>query len=180
MLLTGCREEEGITHYKVPPLAQPRDEVPEPDAKVRLLAAIIPQGEQAWFFKLVGPVAAVGEQEQAFDAFIRSVRFTGDAKKPVAWQVPAGWREEPGKMMRYATFRMGPAETPLELSVLVASGSLIDNVNRWRKLDLGLADLPRGQLGKVVREVKTEAGTVQRVDMNGPGGKGGMKPPFAP
>lgn len=182
LLLAGCREEEGIKAYTQhrplkPPGIEPAPQA-QPEAKVRLLAAILPQGDQAWFFKLAGPIPAVAEQEVKFDEFLRSIRFPGNKK--IAWQLPEGWREEPGKGMRYATLRMGPADAPLELSVSLASGSLVDNVNRWRRLDVGLPDLKKGELGKVVREVKTEAGVLQRVDMSGPGGKGGMKPPFAP
>ena len=41
----------------------------------RTLAVSIPHGEQTWFFKLTGPASLVAEQKQAFDGFLKSVRF---------------------------------------------------------------------------------------------------------
>jgi hypothetical protein len=182
MLLASCPNGEEITTHRVPRPAQAPVEVPKHEVKVRLLAAIVPQDARAWFFKLVGPVDAVTAQEKTFDEFIRTIRLSDDAKKPITWKLPEGWREEPGKGMRYATLRLGTADAPLELSVLDASGTLLANVNRWRDMDVGLPHLPESRLGTVTRQLKTEDGdTVYRVDMSGPGGKGGMmKPPFAP
>src|SRR5687767_7809975 len=47
------------------------------DAKqpTRMLAVIVPEGEQAWSFSLKGDPAKVAAQEANFDAFIASVRF---------------------------------------------------------------------------------------------------------
>ena len=36
---------------------------------------MIQDGEQAWFFKLVGPSAGVAQQLPAFDEFLKSVSF---------------------------------------------------------------------------------------------------------
>ncbi len=40
----------------------------------RILAAMIPVGEKVWFFKLMGPEAAVGGNKPAFLEFLRTVR----------------------------------------------------------------------------------------------------------
>jgi hypothetical protein len=41
----------------------------------RTLGVILPRGGQTWFFKMVGPAELVGQQQQAFERFVRSVRF---------------------------------------------------------------------------------------------------------
>lgn len=41
----------------------------------RILAAVVKQGEQTWFFKLDGPSSLVTAQKPAFDGFLKSVRF---------------------------------------------------------------------------------------------------------
>jgi hypothetical protein len=45
------------------------------DGKQRLLAVMVPRGKRVWFFKMVGPAAAVAQQKTAFDTFVQSVRF---------------------------------------------------------------------------------------------------------
>ena len=75
----------------------PHDRRASSDGPVRLLAAIFPRPDETWFFKLSGPVKAVDDQEKTFQGFIRSVRFSDRAEKPVTWEVPPGWRQEPGR-----------------------------------------------------------------------------------
>jgi hypothetical protein len=40
----------------------------------RLLGAIVPFGEGTWFFKMLGPAAAVAEQKAAFLGFLKTVK----------------------------------------------------------------------------------------------------------
>ena len=49
----------------------------EPNPK-RVRVAMIYDGEQVWFFKLVGPASAVAQQQPAFDSFLKSVKFGGN------------------------------------------------------------------------------------------------------
>ena len=44
-------------------------------AEKRILGAISSHSGQTWFYKLAGPVSLVGDQEAAFESFIRSIRF---------------------------------------------------------------------------------------------------------
>jgi hypothetical protein len=176
VLPAGCQEEEGITRRVVPtPKAVPQEVKAEANLKVRLLAAIVPDRNDSWFFKLLGPVGTVGEKQKAFEDFLQTVRLTNDANKPITWTLPAGWKQEPGNQFRYATLRLGPDEAAPEVSVSRASGSLLDNVNRWRRLDLDLPPLLPAQLDQVTRKVKVNDAEATLVDMSGPGtGKAGM------
>jgi hypothetical protein len=171
-LLLGCQEET-VSRYSVPkPEKFEEEPPPEEKPRVRLLVAVFSQGDFTWFFKLVGPVAQVGEHEKAFDEFVRSLRFSNQPNQPVAWKLPAGWREEPGNAIRFATFKLGPKDAPLELTVFRfpgKGGSTLDNVNRWRKLDLGLKPVNDAQMAKVTRELKAEGAAGTLVDMSGPG-----------
>jgi hypothetical protein len=123
LLLLGCQQDE-IRSYRVS----------KPEG-TRLVAAIIPHGDQTWFFKLVGPVSQIDEQKEAFDQFLRSVRFNDQGERPISWTIPASWRPGPQAEMRYATFYLGPQESPLELTVSKFGGvvgSVLANINRWR------------------------------------------------
>ena len=55
---------------------------------MRLLGAIVPHGERTWFFKLLGPAPAVGEQKETFDRFLASVQFPDKGERPITWTVP--------------------------------------------------------------------------------------------
>ena len=185
LALVGCQNQDEIRHYQVP------------HAELRLLAAMVPHGDNAWFFKVLGPAPAVEEQKDRFDRFMRSVRFTGDKERPLTWTVPEGWHQEaketkvqqvPG-LERYATFRLPCKERELELSVVLMkqqgkTGSVLENVKRWRMQFLGLPAVNEEELSKVTTTLKIGDSSATLVDMTGPGPRAGMgqpmKPPVAP
>ena len=49
-------------------------DVPDKPA-TRIRVVMVKRADQTWFFKLMGPEKLVGEQAEAFDGFIKSVRF---------------------------------------------------------------------------------------------------------
>ncbi len=58
--------------------------------------------------------------------------------RPITWQAPAGWQIQPasGSATRFATFLIGPADDPIDLTVVALpatnmSRSVLANVNRW-------------------------------------------------
>lgn len=132
----GCRKRDPIAHYKAPK-----------EPTWRMVAAIVPSGEQTWFFKAVGPGRALAEKKQEFDRFLASVRFV-DGKPE--WTLPEGWREEKAGGERVATFKFGKADAPLELAVTKlegAGGGVLANVNRWRG-QLGLQPIEESDLSR--------------------------------
>ncbi len=163
-LTLGCQHDE-IAEYQVA----------KPEPTVRLLGAILPHEADVWYFKLTGPIPAVTEQKDAFDRFVHSVSFPGDAGKPVKWNVPEGWKEQAGPEPRYATFKIDAKDGPLELTVTRfdkqgKAADVLENVNRWRKLDLGLpAPVPAEDLPGLIREENVAGATATFVDATGPG-----------
>ncbi len=151
--LAGCRPEEEVRTYRI---AKPADapsaasETPQPIAPEtaakppsgeptdRMIGSIVPGPSQAWFFKAVGPKAAIDDAADAVTAFLASVRFDGDKPK---WETPEGWTEEEAGGMRLATLKV-PAEEgteSIEMSVIGLplvgdwDAQVLDNANRWRK-----------------------------------------------
>ncbi|HSI87199.1 MAG TPA: hypothetical protein VK970_25650 [Candidatus Methylacidiphilales bacterium] len=60
---------------------------------------------------------------------------TGAAVKKPAWKVPPGWEEKEAKPPRIATFIIGSAAGPIEISVTSFPGDVggkLANINRWR------------------------------------------------
>ncbi len=155
----------------VPPMVAPS---PAPAAgKTRLLAAILPQADRTWFLKLLGPADSVAEQADAFDRFLRSVRFTGNENEPMQWTVPEGWKQLPGAGERLATFQVPGKDRPLELAITSFPGkvgTLAANVNRWRG-QLGLPPVSdETELSKITKELEVNGVKATVVDMTGPGG----------
>jgi hypothetical protein len=159
LLSSGC-EKESIAHYQVPK---------ETRSPQRLLAAIVPHGEQTWFFKLLGTQETVSEHEKEFEQFLESVHF-GDRGKP-GWTLPEGWRQvpsPPGKEIdRYATLQLGLKDKPLEVLVTPLgrnAGDLLENVNRWRG-QMGLLRVAEDGLGKMTRVIKVGGQAAILVDI---------------
>lgn len=171
--LTGCQNEE-IGRYTVP---KPPT-VAEPEAKVRLLAVIVPSKTKTWFFKFTGATPLVKEHEADFRKLVQSVRLDDNSEeKPITWTLPEGWSfERSTRPLRYGTFTIGKGDKAPEvlLSALGREfGSELDNVNRWRK-EIGLKPATQAELPKMIKVDEVGGVRVVFVDLNGPGGTGGM------
>lgn len=181
--LAGCTGEDPVLVEKVPkdpPPRTPRVEVPTD----RMLAAVVPHGDTAWFFKLTGPEAAVAAKSDAFRGFVKSVRFDGNRPR---WTLPEGWKERAGNAMRLATLEVA-GDPPLEIAVSSLPYQkadhdqyLLTNLNRWRG-QMGLlpweADEFRAAGNDEASEVGLADGTKATVvDFLGIFESGGMTPP---
>ena len=201
--LSGCGPEEEIQQYRV---SKPhvvfesnhvdRDATPgaaaSPAARgeavpTRTLAALVPHGEQTWFFKLTGPDKAVAAREADFRKLVGSVRFSGPQARP-EWTVPEGWTQASGGgEMRFATLQTKSDGESLEATVIPlpsAEGDfdeyVLANINRWRNQlgleAIGANDLPENTTRIALPEGNGEA---TLVNLAGEAAQGGG-PPFAP
>jgi hypothetical protein len=175
-VLAGCQPADEIRHYRV---SKPETR-PEPEPKVRLLAGIFRHQDKTWFFKFMGPAADVKEHQAEYDRFIHSVRISDQEGKPLSWSLPDGWTHEAGKNpLRFATFRFGSKERPLELTVTSLdgeAGSLMANLNRWRG-QIGLKPIAEENIKKIARAENINGVDAILVEMSGPGGASkGMGP----
>ncbi len=183
----GCQQSDQIHSYDAPkevapPVAAKALPVEVGEPTDRMLVGILPDGGRAWFFKVVGPIAAIAENEKSINDFLTSVRLAPQQAKP-EWKLPEGWSEQPGNAMRAATVVIPTKEKPLELTVTTlpwtgAAPDLLSNVNRWRgQLQLGPA--APDSLGDTVRELAAGDVKMTIVDLRGQFKAGGMTPPFA-
>jgi hypothetical protein len=194
--LFGCEAKEEIRSYSVAKAAQTEataatdqpastNSAPHSDASSeahdRMLVAILPAGDRATFFKVVGPVAAVEKSKAEIDAFFASLN-TADDGRPI-WKAPSGWKEDAGTGMRMATLWVPSDGKPLEMSVnaLPWSGTeadLVTNVNRWRG-QMQLQPIGPKQLKDAISEIKAGDATITLVDLRGRSAGAGMMAPFA-
>ena len=192
--LTGCSEEEEIRRYQVdkphvlqkinPGAAREDGQAATPAVPGRMLAAMVPHGEKAWFFKLVGPVEAVDKHASAFGALLSSIRFPAGADANPQWTTPEGWQQLPGNQMRFATLQIPASPEPLEVTISAlpfqeGDEYVVENINRWR----GQMQLPRiskEELAETTKQIEVEGHTVTVVDLKGQYSAGsGMQAPFA-
>ena len=179
--LLGCEKDE-IRHYQATRLEIPPDAAPAAPTPTRMITAIFPHKDRTWFFKLTGAPEEVERHKEEFEHFIQSVRFTTKGDPPITYTVPQGWQRGQGDALRFATFRFGSKEKPLEVSITPLgreAGSLLDNVNRWRK-QLELKPIDEAELSKEIREINVDEIKVTMVDLTGMMAvKGPMNAPFA-
>jgi hypothetical protein len=188
-MAAGCRPQEQISRYTVPkPHLVDPTLVSTPAAAVpqQTLGAITSVGKTGWFFKLTGDPAVVGEQKDAFVEFVKSLQFAGEPEPQPKWMLPAGWTEQPGSGLRFATINIPASPKPLELTVIplpkTEDGAFVlSNVNRWRD-QLGLAAINAEGLKSNTEEIKVGEQVVTLVDIRGEStgsGMGGAAAPFA-
>lgn len=176
----GCGPADNVRSYAVPKTTEPRPNPPaapavEPtgaDAKdgagYRILGAMFPADDPAWFFKLPGKASAVAGQETTFDQFLASVRFpNGPTGKP-EWELPPGWQE--GKQRNVMGSPVFVIQTGAgEMTVMPSKGGVEQNLSRWANQQLGAKAEPGELVAKFTRPVETKGGAKGlRVDAAGP------------
>jgi hypothetical protein len=168
----GCRPAEQIHTHHLPKATAPhvaaKDFAAEPAD--RMLAAIVPDDNKAWFFKIVAPLPEMDERADALAEFFASIRIVAGKPRP-DWQLPEGWEEQPGSGMRVATILIPTRRTPLELSVTSLpwtgdQADLLSNVNRWRG-QLQLTPIGPPGLVDCTREMTAGTKTLTVVDLRG-------------
>jgi hypothetical protein len=188
----GCGPADIITQYTIPKpeaiqLSAPDAVRAKPSAAARperMLGAIVPRGEQIWFFKVSGEPDRVHQQAESFAEFLLSLRFTPQGTP--AWTLPATWKQQPGSGMRFATLIVDPADPPIELTVIALptgdgdpAEQVLANVNRWRG-QLSLPPIDKDALPDESRTLNLPGGlTATVVNYTGMAKPGGMTAPFA-
>jgi hypothetical protein len=177
-ILSGCEEPRQIVTYTIP------TEVPAQlrPGQERMLAAMLPRGDEVWFFKVSGPESALANLEPVLREFVTGVSF--DANGPVLDPLPAGWRRAGEKPLRFASINIDTPTKQLDLSISKLARQpdwdeqVKSNVNRWR-----------GQVGLPAADEKWAAATELAiptadapgvwVDLVGTSSPPSMSPPFA-
>lgn len=132
VLLSGCSEEAPIVTYQIPttvPAALAAEDT-------RMIAAILPQANQAWFFKVMGRQSAVDSIADEFRKYVENIQFEGG--EPVIGDLPSSWKLSGNRPMRFASIDINTPTEQLDLSISQLSRSddwdalVTSNVNRWR------------------------------------------------
>ena len=186
----GCEQRSEIRRYTVAKKSKAAKvaeaETVEPS---RMLAAILFEGKQSWFFKLT---AAPDNAESAVDGFrslLKSITFVDGAP---TWTLPEGWQPTASESrMRFATLAVPGDDGVMEMSVIPLpfdgdkDGALNSNIIRWRD-QLSLPPQEFDQIQSSIEALDYDGGVANFVDLTGTSrsnsGMGGMRggAPFAP
>lgn len=169
IVLAGCGREEGVTSVNVPKTKE---------KEYRMLGAMFPAEEPAWFFKFSGPSDEIAKYEGEFDELLKSVKLTG--ADSLDFTAPKGWQKGPGRdgfVKVYATAT--PPDGKYELTITQSGGGVKGNLGRW----VGQIGLTSGadDLAKYTKPIETTSGLKGlRVNLTGPTNpttkRGGMMP----
>ena len=178
----GCKPDEEIRTYSVE--KEPEKPV-RPDesgeGKMRMLAAIIPTGENlSYFVRFLGTAETVAPYEADFEAFVKSIVPSADPKVPMTWTIPAGWKL--GKAMKERVVTLTPIAGPETVVMYISQpfgGTMLMNVNRWRTDFLGTKPIAADELDSIARPVQLGATKAFIFDLRGPGGTGRMGGPMS-
>ena len=142
----------------------------------RMIVAVIPIGDQLYFVKAVGPQQTIASNVEAINAFVRSAqRRNADVAmsetgakvriKPLTFTAPATWkRAKPRSSLIQAEFAIPHADKDAvdgRLTVSVVSGTIKDNVDRWKGQFVGAIASPKQ------KEIDAGGLKATRVDFTG-------------
>ncbi|MFG0287622.1 MAG: hypothetical protein ACF8CQ_05595 [Rhodopirellula sp. JB044] len=133
ILFVGCAEQAPIITYEIP-TAVPAALAAE---DTRMVAAILPQEGQAWFFKIMGRESAVDGVVDEFREFVEQIEFQDG--EPVIGELPENWKRGGERAMRFASIDINTPEQQLDLSISQLSrmddwdALVTSNIVRWRK-----------------------------------------------
>lgn len=173
--IVGCEPQEQITSYTVPretPLRPPVIQAELANQLDHILVAILPAGDQAWFFKMVGQAPVLNRQRGDFMKFLATLESGTSAGAIPVWQLPTGWKEKGASEMRVATLVVPDEQGAMEVSVSSLpltedwQDFLTRNVNRWLG-QLSQTPLDEATINKLTDKVTTPAGAVTLIELVG-------------
>lgn len=91
----------------------------------------------------------------------------GQPALPFTSQVPEGWRVAQANAMQLAAYEVGDKDRNVVISVSIAGGNLVQNLNRWRE-QVGLGELDADALAEAAHPVKVDGADGIEVEFVGP------------
>ncbi len=199
----GCREDTTIRQYRVAKgeagrsgtpaaigssaMASPSSGSTATGKEQQMLAAIVPNQDFAWFFKLTGDPEKVVESDADFRQMVKSVQFDGSGQP--TWKLSEGWQQQiTPNDITYGKLTHGDAGLTATVTRLPFTSSptedswrgyIVSNINRWRnQLSLDTQDWAAmaGQLEEFP-ELSQGPAKAYYVSLSGRG-SGGMSAPF--
>ena len=158
LFVVGCQPQDQIRTYKI----AKQEAAASAD---RMLVGFVPRTENAWFFKLSGSADEVAPHVDGFRALLKSLRF--DQREEPQWELPAGWQQQAGRGMRFATLQpTRNASVSVSVISLPMPQPVLPNVNRWRS-QLGLEASEDAELENQIERLELVDGEAVVIDLTG-------------
>lgn len=193
-IMLGCAEDTSIRQYRVAKSETQRNtaaasmsSTATPAKEQLMLAAIVPNQDFAWFFKLTGDPEKVLKSDAEFRGMVKSVAFDGQGQP--TWKLHEGWQQQItpdaityGKLTNdEAGLTATVTRLPFTSSDTEDSwrGYIVSNINRWRK-QLSLEQQEWEQMSGELEEFpELSQGPAKAYFVSIAGsGSGGMAAPF--
>ncbi len=126
--------------------------------KSRIIAAILPDDQQSWFFKMIGEDTAVLSQKETFISFLTSIKReppkseVAQPNQEISYQKPTNWKELPPTPPRQASFQV---KEDGDISIIAFPGEVggnLANINRWRE-QIGLSPINNEDLPTITETI---------------------------
>jgi hypothetical protein len=117
-----------------------------PEGANLILGLIIPTTSSQWFVKLSGPSSEFNEVKELLDKLISTIDFDDYSVEVVKLELPDGWIQKREKGFLHSSITKEGIKSRVTISK--ASGSVLDNVNRWNR-QLGNGPMDERQLMQV-------------------------------
>lgn len=150
--LTSCNESQAVRTIDVNIDSSTAEPVKEektkglPEGSNLILGVIIPTSSSQWFVKLAGPSSEFNEVKNLLDKIIDTIDFDDYSVEVVKLEVPDGWVQNREKGFLHSSITKEGLKSRVTISK--ASGSVLDNVNRWNR-QLGNGAMDERQLVQV-------------------------------
>lgn len=190
----GCGEDVSIRTYRVAKNDARGSVTPvtrTQSAAVKdqlMLAAIVPNQDFAWFFKLTGDPTVVRETTTSFREMVQSVAFDSSSGQP-SWKLPEGWTEQiTPNDITYGKLNHGESGLTATVTRLPFTsestqeswrGYVVSNVNRWRN-QLSLSQQAWDEMSSELVELPNLSQGVSTAFFVSLEGKGSASPGMGP
>ena len=147
-------EEEMITVLSVDTGEAHKKEVVEdkkmsalPDYVNLIMGLVIPTSNRQWFVKMTGPSSEFQKVQGMFDKLRSTIKFDDYSVEVVTFELEEGWVKTREKGFIHSSITHPDLKSKITISS--AKGSLLDNVNRWRR-QLGMGPISAPMLAQLV------------------------------
>ena len=153
-VLCSCKEEAGVTVLEVDTGVKHKDTPVEekkmsalPEYVNLIMGLVIPTSNRQWFVKLAGPSSEFQKVQAMFDKLRSTIKFDDYSVEVVTFELEEGWIKTREKGFVHSSITHPDLKSKITISS--AKGTLLDNVNRWRR-QLGMGPISAPMLAQLV------------------------------
>jgi len=143
--ITVISVDTGIEHKKAAKEEKKMSALP--DYVNLIMGLVIPTSNRQWFVKMAGPSSEFQKVQGMFDKLRSTLKFDDYSVEVVTFELEEGWVKTREKGFIHSSITHPDLKSKITISS--AQGTLLDNVNRWRR-QLGMGPISAPMLAQLV------------------------------